>query len=69
MPFLWLQDGFSEPSIEMANAIEFGLSAPVKLSILGGAGLLVVGGCLLVAALGWGIGVRRQGGGGITHDS
>ena len=69
LPFLWLQDGFSEPSIEMANAIEFGLSAPVKLSILGGVGLLVVGGGLLVAALGWGIGVRRQGGWGITHDS
>ena len=46
LPFLWLQDGFSEPSIEIANAIEFGLSAPVKLSILGGSCLLVVRGGL-----------------------
>ena len=35
LPFLWAQDGFSEPSEEMAKAIKFGLDAPSKLSLLG----------------------------------
>ena len=35
LPFLWAQDGFSEPSTEMAEAIRFGLEAPKKLSMLG----------------------------------
>ena len=35
LPFLWAQDGFSEPSTEMAEAIRFGLEAPRKLSMLG----------------------------------
>ena len=60
LPFLWAQDGFSEPSVEMADAIKFGLSAPQKLSMLGGAGLLVVGGVLLLAALVWVLWYRRS---------
>eukprot|EP00092_Neocalanus_flemingeri_P038999 GFUD01042454.1.p1 GENE.GFUD01042454.1~~GFUD01042454.1.p1 ORF type:complete len:596 (+),score=215.72 GFUD01042454.1:176-1963(+) len=63
LPFLWAEDGFSEPSEEMAEAIKFGLSAPGKLSRLGGASLLVVGGAMLLAVLGWVLWVRRQGGG------
>lgn len=31
LPFLWAQDGFSEPSTELAEAIQFGLDAPVKV--------------------------------------
>ena len=49
--------------MEMAEAIKFGLSAPSKLSMLGGASLLVVGGAMLLAALGWALWTRRQGGG------
>ena len=63
LPFLWAQDGFSEPSVEMVEAIKFGLSAPSKLSMIGGATLLVVGGAMLVTALGWALWIRRQGGG------
>jgi len=61
LPFLWAQDGFSEPSVEMAEAIQFGLSAPSKLSMLGGTCLLVVGGGMLLVALGWGLWTRRRG--------
>ena len=60
LPFLWAQDGFSEPSEEMADAIQFGLAAPQKLSMLGGAGLLVVGGVMLLAALGWTLWYKRS---------
>ena len=60
LPFLWAQDGFSEPSDEMADAIKFGLAAPQKLSMLGGAGLLVVGGVMLLAALGWTVWYKRS---------
>ena len=60
LPFLWAQDGFSEPSDEMADAIKFGLAAPQKLSMLGGAGLIVVGGVMLLAALGWTLWYKRS---------
>merc|ERR1719447_644100 len=43
LPFLWAQDGFSEPSEEMAKAIKFGLDAPSKLSLLGGVALIAIG--------------------------
>ena len=35
LPFLWAQDGFDEPSEEMAEAIRFGLAAPKKLAMIG----------------------------------
>ena len=44
----------------MADAIKFGLAAPQKLSMLGGAGLLVVGGLMLLAALGWTLWYKRS---------
>jgi len=61
LPFLWAQDGFGEPSDEMAEAIKFGESAPEKLPLLGGALLLVIGGGMVLAALSWAIWRRRQG--------
>ena len=51
LPFLWAQDGFSEPSEEMAKAIKFGLDAPSKLSLLGGVALIAIGGGLVLGAL------------------
>ena len=60
LPFLWAQDGFSEPSKEMAEAIRFGLEAPEKFSMLGGACLLVVGGAMVLAALVWVLWFRRR---------
>ena len=60
LPFLWAQDGFSEPSQEMADAIKYGLAAPKKLSMLGGVCLLVVGGLMLLSALGWALWYRQQ---------
>lgn len=54
LPFLWAQDGFSEPSSPMASAILFGLAAPHQLPLLGGVVLLVLGGgMVLVAAMWW----------------
>ena len=53
LPFLWAQDGFSEPSEEMAKAIKFGLDAPSKLSKIGGGGLLVSGLVMVITSLGW----------------
>merc|ERR1711892_1556908 len=41
LPFLWAQDGFSEPSEEIAAAIKFGLTAPSMLPKIGGSALLV----------------------------
>lgn len=61
LPFLWAQDGFGEPSDEMAEAIKFGESAPEKLPLLGGAVLLVIGGGMVLAALSWAIWRKRQG--------
>jgi len=61
LPFLWAQDGFGEPSDEMAEAIKFGETAPEKLPLLGGAVLLVIGGGMVLAALSWAIWRKRQG--------
>jgi len=69
LPFLWAQDGFSEPSVEMAEAIKFGLAAPAKLSLLGGVAMLALGGCLLLGSLIWLFIVKRQGGAAITFPS
>ena len=51
LPFLWAQDGFDEPSDEMASKIAFGLSAPEKLPMLGTVVFLVLGGVLLLICL------------------
>ena len=61
LPFLWAQDGFSEPSEEMASAIMFGLAAPSKLSSIGGGGLLVTGMVIILTGLGWIFWDKRRG--------
>ena len=66
LPFLWAQDGFSEPSEEMAEALKFGLAAPAKLSLLGGVALLGLGGAMVLIALVWLLFTKRQGGSGLT---
>lgn len=53
LPFLWAQDGFDEPSEEMAEAIRFGLAAPKKLAMIGGISLLVLGGAMCLGVLIW----------------
>ena len=53
LPFLWAQDGFSEPSSPMASAIQFGLAAPHQLPLLGGVVLLVLGGAMVLVAVVW----------------
>lgn len=63
LPFLWAQDGFGEPSPEMAEAIKFGLAAPDSLPLLGGSVLLVTGGAMVLAALSWAVWSRRRGAG------
>jgi len=60
LPFLWAQDGFGEPSDEMAAAIHQGEFAIDKLPLLGGSVLLVVGGAMLLAALSWAVWRRRH---------
>lgn len=60
LPFLWAQDGFGEPSDEMAAAIHKGEFAIDKLPLLGGSVLLVVGGAMLLAALSWAVWRRRH---------
>ena len=35
LPFLWAQDGFSEPSEAMAEAISYGLAAPRRITMIG----------------------------------
>ena len=59
LPFLWAQDGFSEPSEEMAAAIKFGLEVPVSLSKAGGVGLVLVGGLRILAFLTWYLVTKR----------
>lgn len=60
LPFLWAQDGFDQPSEEMAKGIRMGLDIPAKLSMLAGLGLLAVGGVLLATALVWFLWQRRN---------
>jgi len=60
LPFLWAQVGFSEPSAPMAKAIQFGLDAPNKLPLLGAVVCFVLGGMLLLAALGYFVWRRRN---------
>jgi hypothetical protein len=36
LPFLWAQDGFDQPSANMAQAIRTGLDIPAKFSMLAG---------------------------------
>eukprot|EP00092_Neocalanus_flemingeri_P046420 GFUD01052219.1.p1 GENE.GFUD01052219.1~~GFUD01052219.1.p1 ORF type:complete len:595 (-),score=120.44 GFUD01052219.1:139-1923(-) len=61
LPFLWAQDGFDEPSPDMASAIHFGLAAPRQLPLLGGVVLLALGGAMLLVSAGcWTYSVRRR---------
>ena len=53
LPFLWAEDGFSEPSVDMADAILFGLSVGTTLSKIGGTCLIVLGGGIVFAAMCW----------------
>lgn len=53
VPFLWAQDGYSEPSDEMATAIAKGLGIPGKLSKLGGIVFLAIGAVMLLSSLCW----------------
>ena len=59
LPFLWAQDGFEEPSEEMAEAIKFGVSAPGAVSRAGGVGLVLTGGIVVLAFLTWYLATRR----------
>ena len=60
LPFLWAEDGFSEPSEKMAAAISFGLRAPMLVGGAGGGALLGLG--LLLATVGvvWLVRARRN---------
>lgn len=62
LPFLWAEDGFGEPGDELHAALSFGVSAPSKLSLLGGGLLLVLGGLMLGSALAWLLWDKRQSG-------
>jgi hypothetical protein len=59
LPFLWAQDGYSEPSLVMASKIKMGLAVPGKLSKLGGIILVALGGVLLLSALAWSLWNRK----------
>ena len=61
LPFLWAQDGFSEPSEEMASAIKFGLAAPATVSSIGGGGLVATGLVMILTGLGWIFWDKRRG--------
>ena len=61
LPFLWAGLGFEEPSELMASQIQFGLDAPHKLPILGAVVFFVLGGALLLTALGYFLWLRRAG--------
>ena len=51
LPFLWAEDGYSEPSRDMADKIKMGLGAPDKIPKLGGIALIALGGLLLLTSL------------------
>ena len=51
LPFLWAEDGYSEPSQDMADKIKMGLGAPDKIPKLGGIALIALGGLLLLTSL------------------
>lgn len=53
VPFLWAQDGYSEPSVPMADKIRTGVGAPAKISKLGGIGFLAIGAVMMLASLCW----------------
>jgi len=53
IPFLWAQDGFDQPSPEMAKAIRKGLDIPTTYSRLLGVVLLALGGGMLLSSLVW----------------
>jgi len=61
LPFLWAQDGFDQPSKEMAQAIRKGLDIPAKYSRLLGVVLLALGGGSLLSSLVWILWKRRSG--------
>jgi len=52
LPFLWAQDGFSNPSASMTTAIHFGLAVPEQLPLLAGVVLLSLGGVMLLLSVG-----------------
>ena len=53
LPFLWAQDGFSEPSDEMVEAFKFGLSTPSLISFGTGDFLLEIGLVMLIVSAIW----------------
>ncbi|TRY74958.1 hypothetical protein TCAL_08665 [Tigriopus californicus] len=59
MPFLWAQDGFDEPSEEMAEKIKMGLGAPQKIPLLGAVVCLFIGAVLMAICLGFFFWQRR----------
>jgi len=61
LPFLWAQDGFSEPSEDMAAAIQFGLDAPAKIPYIGGGVLLAIGLVMLLTGVLWVVWDKRRG--------
>lgn len=60
LPFLWAQDGFDQPSEEMAQAVKKGLDIPNKFSRLLGVVLITVGGGMLLGGLVWILWRRRS---------
>lgn len=58
LPFLWAQDGFSEPSEGMAKSIKLGLAAP-GLSVVAGAIFLCLGLGMVSLVLLWGLWQRK----------
>lgn len=59
LPFLWAQDGFSEPSEGMAHSIALGLKLP-GLSVGGGAVLLCLGLGMVAIAMLWMLWQRKM---------